>query len=288
MGPQALHVAQLAERLAALGYVVDRRDASAKAAKAQQHMRDGSVPENMRRFKEVVGWARALAAEVRNALAEGAVPTVLGGDHSLSMGSVTAAAAYWAAENRPIFVLWIDAHADFNTPFSSPSGNMHGMPLALICREPGLEAVFEGASPGYVPPNRVFLMGVRSIDGEERALLRRRGVSLLDMRRIDEEGVVAPLRAFLNHVAEQDGVLHVSFDLDVLDPTIAPGVGTAVPGGLTYREAHLILEMLHDSGRVRSVDLVELNPFLDERGKSATALAELAASLFGQRIFEAL
>jgi arginase len=108
------------------------------------------------------------------------------------------------------------------------------------------------------------------------------------MRRIDEEGVVAPLRAFLNHVAEQDGVLHVSFDLDVLDPTIAPGVGTAVPGGLTYREAHLILEMLHDSGRVRSVDLVELNPFLDERGKSATALAELAASLFGQRIFEAL
>jgi arginase len=185
-----------------------------------------------------------------------------------------------------LFVLWLDAHADFNTPETSPSGNIHGMPVAMLCREPGLDAIMGEVERVSVKPANIHLFGIRSVDRAERALLTARGIHVIDMRLIDEFGVVAPLKAILEEIRARDGVLHVSLDVDFLDPSLAPGVGTAVSGGATFREAHLIMEMLHDSGLVGSLDIVELNPFLDERGKSARLLVDLACSLFGRRIVD--
>ncbi|WP_246685712.1 arginase, partial [Methylobacterium sp. WL103] len=226
-------------------------------------------------------WTRALARRVEAALYAGDLPVVLGGDHSLSLGTVEGAMRHCARTGRPLFVLWLDAHADFNTPETSPSGNLHGMPLAALCGEPGLSDLFADPGRPALDPTRVHLFGLRSIDAGERALVAARNVEVTDMRHIDEFGVVAPLRRSLERVAAASGHLHVSFDIDFLDPGLAPAVGTTVPGGATFREAHLIMEMLHDSGLVGSLDVVELNPFLDERGRSARVLVELVASLFG-------
>lgn len=282
MGPEALRVAGLEATLGELEVTVRRVDG---LRPAETGLDDAP---GLRNLAEVAGWARVLAAETQAALGRGETPALLGGDHSLSMGSVAGAAAHWARQGRPFFVLWLDAHGDFNTPDTSPSGNMHGMPMALVCGEPGFEPVFGGPPPGLVDPARVHMLGLRSIDRDERRVLRDRGVHLGDMRQIDEFGVVKPLRQMLEQVEDANGVLHVSLDLDFLDPGVAPGVGTPVPGGVTYREAHLVMEMLHDSGRVGSVDLVELNPFLDERGRSAGVMVDLAASLFGRRVLETL
>lgn len=275
MGPAALRTAGLVRALADLGHAVsDRGDV---------------VPEpcdEARGLPAVAAWTRALARAVEAALDAGALPLVMGGDHSLSLGSVEGAMRHCATTGRPLFVLWLDAHADFNTPETSPSGNLHGMPLAALCGEPGFSDLFEDAGRAALDPTRVHLFGLRSIDAGERALVAARRVEVTDMRHIDEFGVVAPLRRSLERVAEAGGHLHVSFDIDFLDPGIAPAVGTTVPGGATFREAHLIMETLHDSGLVRSLDVVELNPFLDERGRSARVLVELVASLFGRSILD--
>ena len=196
---------------------------------------------------------------------------MLGGDHSLAMGSIGGVARHAAEAGRELFVLWLDAHSDFNTPLTSPSGNMHGMSLAMLCREPGLEGVFGDEPHGFIDPSRLHLFGIRSIDSGERRLLQDRGVDVVDMRRLDEDGFAVSIRRIIDRVRARNGLLHVSLDVDFLDPTIAPGVGTAVPGGATYREAHLVMELLYESGLKPSLDLVELNPFLDERGKSALA-----------------
>jgi arginase len=275
MGPAALRTAGLVRVLRDLGHAVeDLGDA----------VPDG--PAEGRGLPAVAAWTRALARQVEAALGDGHLPLVAGGDHSLSLGTVEGAMRHCAASGRRLFVLWLDAHADFNTPETSPSGNLHGMPLAALCGEPGFADLFP--DPGRVPldPAQIHLFGLRSIDAGERALVGARRVGVTDMREIDEFGVVAPLRRILERVAATDGHLHVSFDVDFLDPGIAPGVGTTVPGGATFREAHLIMEMLHDSGLVRSLDVVELNPFLDERGRSARVLVELVASLFGRRILD--
>lgn len=275
MGPASLRTAGLIRSLRDLGHdVVDAGDVAPDLA-----------PET-RGLPAVAAWTRALAGVVEAALGAGGLPLVMGGDHSLSLGSVEGAMRHCAAAGRPLFVLWLDAHADFNTPETSPSGNIHGMPLAALCGEPGFSGLFEDAARAHLDPARVHLFGLRSIDAGERSLVRTRALGVTDMRDIDEFGVVAPLRRILERVAEADGHLHVSFDIDFLDPAIAPGVGTTVPGGATFREAHLIMEMLHDSGLVRSLDVVELNPFLDERGRSARVLVELVASLFGRRILD--
>ena len=275
MGPAALRTAGLVRVLRDLGLAVeDLGDASP----------DGPAAD--RGLPAVAAWTRALAREVEAALGQGRLPLVAGGDHSLSLGTVEGAMRHCAAAGRPLFVLWLDAHADFNTPETSPSGNVHGMPLAALCGEPGFETLFPESERPPLDPARVHLFGLRSIDAGERALVSARRVAVTDMRDIDEFGVVAPLRRILERVAAADGHLHVSFDVDFLDPTVAPGVGTTVPGGATFREAHLIMEMLHDSGLVRSLDVVELNPFLDERGRSARVLVELVASLFGRRILD--
>ena len=281
MGPAALRTAGLAAQLEDLGRaVVDHGDITPGTAPALQ-----PVP-TLRNIADVAAWTRAISDRVFDAMAAGQVPVVLGGDHSLSIGSVDGVARHCRRAGRELFVLWLDAHADFNTPETTPSGNLHGMPLAALCGEPGLGEVFAEVEPARLNPANVHLFGVRSVDRGERALLARRGVQVADMRLIDEFGVAVPLRRILEKVAARNGFLHVSLDVDFLDPSVAPGVGTTVPGGATYREAHLIMEMIHDSGLMGSLDVVELNPFLDERGRSAFVLVDLVASLFGRRVMD--
>ncbi len=282
MGPAALRVAGLAGSLRDLGHDVEDLGDVVPEALLDDVGEDGPSARNR---AVVARWGRAVSTRVRDVLAEGRVPVLTGGDHSLSMGSVAGAAAHWRAAGREMFVLWLDAHADFNTPETTPSGNLHGMSAALLCGEPGLDGIVEGAR-GCLAPDRLTVFGARSVDRGERELLARRGVDVVDMRRIDEFGAGALMRGFLARVDAADGVVHVSFDVDFLDPSAAPGVGTAVPGGATYREAHLLMEMLHDSGRVGSVDVVELNPYLDERGRSAVVMVEMVSSLFGRRVVE--
>lgn len=284
MGPAALRVAGLAERLEALGWSVsDFGDVTQLALEtiAPLHLPGKAhVPE------VVASWVRPLAREARRLCDEGYLPVFMGGDHSLSMGSLSGVASYWQEKGRPLYVLWLDAHADFNTPSISPSGNLHGMSLALAAGEEELFPVMGDAPRAVVDPSRMCVFGARSIDPQERELLRRRGVTVCDMRQIDENGVSLLMRDFLKKISQDHGVLHVSLDVDFLDPGIAPGVGTTVPGGATYREAHLVMELLEDAGVTVSLDIVELNPFLDERGRSAIALAELVASLFGQDVMD--
>ncbi len=284
MGPAALRTAGLSGALRQLGHDVEdggdlRIDVGPRGANALSggERRDAN-------WSELATWTSLLSTAVYDTLQADRVPIVLGGDHSLSLGSIDGVSRHCRAAGRPLFVLWLDAHADFNTPATSRSGNLHGMPLAALCGEPGLEAVLDPGAGPRLDPARVSMIGTRSIDEDELALVEARHIDVVDMRAIDEFGVVAPLRRFLQRVAAAHGFLHVSFDVDVLDPALAPGVGTAVPGGITYREAHLIMEVLHESGLVGSLDLVELNPFLDERGRSALVLVDMAASLFGRRV----
>ena len=278
MGPAALRVAGLDKSLADLGHPVhDLGDLAPRRPGQPGVPAPGAA-------KRVAKWLGLLERAAFDALTRGQIPIFLGGDHSLSMGSVAGAARFAAGVHRPLFVLWLDAHADFNHPQTSPSGNLHGMSLAYLCGEPG----FDGPLPVRqfpLNPKNVFVFGVRSVDQGERQNLRRAGVTVIDMRKIDETGIAALLSPVLAAVEAAGGMLHVSLDIDFLDPEIAPGVATTVPGGATFREAHLIMEMLADGGVVTSLDLVELNPFLDERGKSARLLAALTASLFGQQIF---
>jgi arginase len=282
MGPAMLRTAGIVPTLRDLGHdVEDRGDLASPSPPAHAIAPEGKA----RHFAEVAAWARALASETYAVARSGRTPIVLGGDHSVAMGSIGGVARHAAEAGRELFVLWLDAHSDFNTPLTSPSGNMHGMSLAMLCQEPGLEGVFGTAPHGFVDPERLHLFGIRSIDTGERRLLQNRGVDVVDMRRLDEDGFALSIRRIIDRVKARNGLLHVSLDVDFLDPAIAPGVGTAVPGGATYREAHLVMELLYESGLSPSLDLVELNPFLDERGKSALLLVDLTASLFGRYVF---
>lgn len=284
MGPASLRTAGLAAELLQLGCALeDHGDLGPEGAILGTQ--DAGRDPRLRNMAEITAWTRAISGRVQELLSNGQMPLVLGGDHSLSMGSVDGAARHCRAIGRELFVLWLDAHADFNTPDTSPSGNMHGMPLAALCGEAGLEEIFAEGRARLSPAN-LHLFGIRSVDRGERALLKARGIDVVDMRTIDELGVAVPLRRILDHVRQRQGVLHVSLDVDFLDPSLAPGVGTTVPGGATYREAHLIMEMIHDSGLLASLDVVELNPFLDDRGKSARILVDLVASLFGRQVMD--
>jgi arginase len=282
MGPAMLRTAGIVKTLRDLGHdVEDRGDLAIADPLARLDTPEG----NAHRFAEVAAWTRLLARETYAIARSGRTPIVLGGDHSLAMGSISGVARHAAEIGREFFVLWLDAHSDFNTPLTSPSGNMHGMSLAMLSREPGLEGVFGDEPHGFVDPGRLHLFGIRSIDSGERRLLQDRGVDVVDMRRLDEDGFAVAIRRIIDRVRARNGLLHVSLDVDFLDPAIAPGVGTAVPGGASYREAHLVMELLYESGLSPSLDLVELNPFLDERGKSALLLVDLTASLFGRYVY---
>ncbi|WP_113893602.1 arginase [Roseiarcus fermentans] len=282
MGPAMLRTAGIVRTLKDLGHdVVDLGDLAPGQPFAHARAPEGEA----RDFAEIAAWARDLARETHAILREGRLPLVLGGDHSLAMGSIGGVAAHAAEIGRKLFVLWLDAHSDYNTPRTSPSGNMHGMPVAMLSGEPGFETMFGDEPRALIDPAHVHLFGIRSIDADERRLLKARGVDVVDMRRLDEDGFAVSIRRIIDRVRAADGLLHVSLDVDFLDPTIAPGVGTAVPGGASYREAHLVMELLYESGLAPSLDLVELNPFLDERGKSALLLVDLAASLFGRQVY---
>ena len=280
MGPTALRIAGIDRVLESLGFTVhDTGDLRPEPAV------EFSAEAALKHLPVVAAYTRALDAATYAAAQSGSVPIILGGDHALSMGSVSGMARHAEAAGRPLFVLWLDAHADFNTPATTPSGNMHGMPVAFFCGQPGFPAILPEDRP-KVAPTRVYQIGIRSVDEAERREIATHGVRVYDMRALDENGAAATVREVLSAVEAENGLLHVSFDLDVLDPDIGPGVGTTVPGGATFREAHLIMEMLCDSGCVASLDIVELNPFLDDRGRSARVLVELAASLFGRRILD--
>ena len=281
MGPEALRVAGLIETLATLGHsVIDNGDLT------WDHRAAGGTPWRLsdERRAEVLAIALQSSTLALASLDAGHLPAFIGGDHSLSMGTISGVARHCATIGRPLFVLWVDAHGDFNTPATSETGNIHGMPLALLCGEPDFGPDYEGEWRGLVDPRNVTIFGARSIDRPERQLLERRGVDVIDMRRIDEMGVVALMRDVLARVKAAGGHLHVSLDVDAIDPAIAPGAGTPVAGGLTFREAHLVMEMIHDSGAMGSLDVVELNPYLDHAGMSARLLVDLTASLFGRQI----
>ena len=281
MGPAALRTAGLIRALRELGHEVeDNGDLRLE----QRGPEPVPVAGSARNIGSVAGWARLLRRATHMAMTSGRVPIVLGGDHSLSIGSVSGVLQHCAEAGRTPFVLWLDAHADFNTPATSPSGNLHGMSAAWLCGEGDL-SIFD-APRATLDPKNLHLFGVRAIDRGERDLLHARGVDVVDMRRLDEFGASVLMRRIIEEVGSRNGLLHVSLDVDFLDPQLAPGAGTTVPGGATFREAHLVMEMLHDSGLVGSLDVVELNPFLDERGKSALLLVDLVASLFGRRIIE--
>lgn len=281
MGPDAMRVAGLLETLATLGYTVtDHGDIASGRRSA------GGTPWRLsdERKAEVLDIARQSSERAWLSMQAARLPAFVGGDHSLSMGTISGVARHCAAIGKPLFVLWVDAHGDFNTPATSETGNIHGMPLALLCGEPDFGPEYDGAWRGKVDPRHVTVFGARSIDRPERQLLERRGVEVIDMRRIDEMGVVALMRDVLAKVEAVGGHLHVSLDIDVVEPAIAPGTGTPVAGGLTFREAHLVMEMIHDHGHMGSLDIVELNPYLDHAGMSARLLVDLTASLFGRQI----
>ena len=280
MGPAAYRVAGIAAAIGELGHSVD-------------DWGDLSLPElapatcanpAVHHLSETLGWTQTLADKVDDALSQGGLPIILGGDHSLALGSVSGAAAFANRQDRPLFLLWLDAHSDFHTPLTTTSGNLHGTPVAYIAGRSGFDAF--PPFPGVIPAERICLYGIRSVDPAEHAALLKHDIAINDMRVLDERGIVAPLREFLASVRAAQGMLHVSLDVDFLDPAIAPAVGTTVPGGTTFREAHLVMELLHESSLVTSLDLVELNPFLDERGKTAILMVELVGSLMGRKVFD--
>jgi arginase len=279
MGPAAYRVAGLARTLSGLGHSVDDwGDATPSALSTQvaPHTKIHALPQT-------VAWAKGLAEAAKTAMSKG-FPIFLGGDHAISLGTVAGIAAHAKDIGRPLFVLWLDAHSDFHTPLTSESGNLHGMPVAYILGREGFDAFPPFPQP--VPARNMCLFGIRSIDRAEHSALLKKEIAVLDMRALDERGIVAPLREFLQRVENENGLLHVSLDVDFLDPEIAPGVGTTVPGGATFREAHLVMELLHEHDLVTSLDLAELNPFLDERGRTVRLMVDLVASLMGRKVFD--
>jgi arginase len=279
MGPAAFRCAGLAATLIELGHSVhDWGDAKPHTVSVVQSATPGVHAE-----AETVAWTTALA-EISGRAIEAGFPIFLGGDHSMAMGTIAGIATYAKAQNRPLFALWLDAHSDVHTPATSSSGNCHGMPVAYVAGFAGFETF--PPFPAPLPARNICLFGIRSVDGAEQTALRGRKFVVNDMRVLDERGIVAPLREFLHRVKAENGLLHVSLDVDFLDPSIAPGVGTTVPGGATFREAHLVMELLHEHDLTTSLELAELNPFLDERGRTARLLVDLVASLMGRKVFD--
>ncbi len=278
MGPDAYRTAGLAPALSGLGYEVSDYGNISPAPFAAE------TPDHpLHALNETVAWTQTLFDCAREVMPQG-VPVFLGGDHALAMGSVSGVAAYAASVGRPQYVLWLDAHADFNDLSTTDSGNLHGTPAAYFTGSGDFAPFPVVQHP--VPHENICMMGLRSVDELEGRRVAATDLQVHDMRDIDENGVVKPLKDFLARVADNNGMLHVSLDVDFLDPAIAPAVGTTVPGGATVREAHLICEILHDSGLITSMDLVELNPFLDERGRTAHLMVDLCASAFGRRVFD--
>ena len=280
MGPSAFRIAGLGERLTSLGFsVVDEGDLVAPIPEIKS-----SGDPAKKYIREIARVCEKLYKTSLGALEKGALPLVLGGDHSLAAGSVAATADYLRRTNKPTGLIWVDAHGDMNTPASSNSGNVHGMPLAsLLGPEPAELSRIGGFSPKVLPEHTV-LIGIRNLDDREKEIVRQSRVHVFTMKDIDRAGIAAVVEQALALAGTGTAGVHVSFDLDVCDPSIAPGVGTPVKGGLDYREAHMVMEIVADSGLLRALDLVEVNPILDDRNTTAILGTELALSALGQKI----
>ncbi len=279
MGPSALRIAGIAEVLQGLGYCVE--DAGNISVPQRETLPVGA--EGLRYLDPIAEVCRGLYDATASALEAGALPITLGGDHSLAVGSVAAAADFARARGERMGLIWLDAHGDMNSAESSPSGNIHGMPLSCLLGDGADLLTAIGARRPAIDAEDVVLFGVRAIDRAEAALIRAAGIKTMTMRDLDSDGMQVVMEESLSHLAHCSR-LHISFDVDFLDPGIAPGVGTRVRGGPNYREAHLAMELLADSGRVTSVDVVELNPCLDRENATARLAVELLESLFGKRI----
>jgi len=276
MGPEALRVAGLPQALSGRGLDVVDRGNLAGPLNPWQPPRDG-----YRHFAEVIAWNRALMEAELAELAAGRIPILLGGDHCLAIGSISAVARHCRERGRKLRMLWLDAHADFNTAEITPSGNIHGMPVACLCGHGPRELTELGGKAPALNADEVRQIGIRSVDPNEKRLVHDVGLEIFDMRYIDEVGMRRVMEEALDGL-DDDTHLHVSFDVDFLDPAIAPAVGTTVPGGPSYREAQLCMEMIADTGRVASLDIMELNPALDEHNRTAELVVDLVESLFGK------
>ena len=276
MGPDALRIAGIARALQGLGLAVQDLGNLSGPGNPQAAPQGG-----FRHLVEVTRWNEAVFAATLSALQAGRLPLLMGGDHCLAIGSISAVARHCSARGRRLKVLWFDAHADANTPASSPSGNLHGMPVACLLGHGPAQLTQLAGVAAALQAQQITLVGVRSVDAIEKSFVNTLGIEVYDMRSIDELGMRAVMQAALADVDENTH-LHLSFDMDGLDPTIAPGVGTPVRGGPTYRETQLFMEMLADSGALGSVDIMELNPALDLRNQTAELAVDLLESLFGK------
>jgi arginase len=280
MGPSAIRIAGVAQRLAELGHkVVDEGDV---VIKNMEELKVGN--ERARYLPEIARASAIIARKLERIIAQGHFPLILGGDHSIAIGTVSGLAAFAHTQAKKIGILWVDAHGDINTPETSPSGNIHGMPLATLLGYGAAELTSIGGASSKVDPANVALVGIRSLDTGEKKRLKETGVQVHTMSDIDRHGVHRVMRKALARVTDGTDLVHVSFDLDAVDPSVAPGVGTPVKGGLDYREAHLIMEIIADAGVMTSLELVEVNPILDECNKSAEFAVELVQSAFGKKI----
>jgi arginase len=279
MGPEALRVAGLERSLQRLSREVHDRGNLAGPINPEKPRSGG-----YRHLKEVAQWCGSVHDAVYATLRDGELPILMGGDHSLSVGSIAAVARHCAEHGIPLSVLWLDAHADFNVAKSSPTGNMHGMPVAVIAGFGPPELTSIGHAQPILEASRIVQIGIRSVDETEKRRVVESGLVVYDMRRIDELRMRNVMEQALSYAGQDGGHLHVSFDVDFLDPLIAPGVPSTVPGGPNYREAQLCMEMIHDSGLMGSLDIMELNPAFDERNRTAELAVELVESLFGEQI----
>ncbi len=280
VGPSAMRVAGLGQELKRMGYDILR-----EIDIAVPSMETRNTESRNARFKtEILAVCVDLAKTVAASLKAGNIPLVIGGDHSIAMGTVAGVAGHYRKQNENIGLIWFDAHGDMNIPSSSPSGNIHGMPLAHILGIGDEELANIGGFIGKVKPENVALVGIRDLDQRERKIIRDSGIHAYTMREIDERGMAAVAKEILSVVNKDTAGFHLSFDVDGCDPSVMPGSGTLVPGGISYREAHLLLEYCADSGKMTSMELVELNPLLDQKNISAERSVRLVGSAFGKAI----
>ena len=280
MGPSALRVANLNRKLTALGFEVEDRG----NVSVEQQESASAVPQNAKYLLPIAETCERIGQVVERAMDAGQVPLVLGGDHSIAVGTVSGIARHLRRTHQTTGIIWVDAHSDMNTPETSPSGNVHGMPLAcLMGRGPDELVNMLGFSP-KIDPKNVVLVGVRDVDETERRLVRDSGVTCFTMREVDERGMRVVMSQALEIANRGTAGFHLSLDMDAVDPHYAPGVGTPVSGGMTYREAHLAMEMASDDGRIIAMELVEVNPVIDEVNRTANLAVELILSAMGKRI----
>jgi arginase len=280
MGPSALRIAGLGERIAALGCpVVDKGDLVVPIPETR-----GAGDDRKRYITDIAQVCDALRVAALESLEAGALPLVLGGDHSLAAGSVAATSAWSRGRGERLGLIWVDAHGDMNTPTSSTSGNVHGMPLAALLGAEPVELAGLGGFAPKIDPEHTVLIGVRNLDAAEKLRVRDSRIHVFTMKDIDRDGIAVVIERAIDLAGRDAAGFHVSFDVDACDPSIAPGVGTPVKGGLDYREAHMVMEVLADSGRLLALDMVEVNPTLDVRNSTAELGTELVLSALGQEI----